>query len=80
MKLAKIKKGPTIKYFCDGCENLQFQGYYCTCKETTNLFMVNVNGNYSTPKECPYLLKTERRLKLNKINEQVNLYKNNNIK
>lgn len=67
MKLAKIRKGPTIKYFCDGCEDLEYQGYYSTCKENSNLFMVNVSGNYPTPKECPYLIKAERRLKLQRI-------------
>lgn len=69
MKLANIKKGPTIKYFCDNCSNLLHNMYYCTCREESSIFIIGVSGSYLTPNNCPYLLKTERKLKLNRIND-----------
>ena len=64
-------KGPVIKYFCDGCENLVWGSYFSICKENSQLFIPNVGDSYHTPKECPFLIKTERRLKLQRINEKI---------
>lgn len=78
-----MRKGPIkIEFFCDGCTEIQhYKEGSVGCRETGKslhgLSSILTNQKYNikkqvvipTPSTCPYLLKLERKEKLEKINE-----------
>ena len=68
-----------IEYWCDGCSQIQiYKGGSIGCKETGDSLYGLSNKSFKTyknpssipcPSNCPYLLKTERKNKLNELNE-----------
>ena len=73
-----MRLGPVrITYWCDGCSQIQhFQGGTIGCKETGKSLHALSSEHLSirksvvipTPQNCPYLLKNQRKDKLDEIN------------
>jgi len=75
------RNGPIrIEYWCDGCTQIKYyQNGYMICEETgsdlsgLSSIYYSSTSNYinviPTPKDCPFLLKKERKDKINKLNE-----------